>query len=138
MEFLTGSQRSFRRPEMEGITLMRTISPDLAIIPVQIGLRPLSGLAGEIDWICGGILSNLIKNGKVVEKDGEVLMYSNLKKFPFPLVFTFFEGSSTLHRTVNRLLEDMGAKKVFLDLSLIEEIEIEKKDIDIIKFTKKF
>jgi hypothetical protein len=123
---------------MEGISLMRNFSPDLAIIPVQIGVRPISGLAGDIDWICGGILSNLIKNGKVVERDGEVLMYSNLKKFPFPLVFTFFDGVSSLHRTVNRVLEYIGAKKVFLDLSTIEDIEIEKKDIHIIKFVKKF
>jgi len=116
---------------------MRILSPDLAIIPVQIGVRPFSGLAGDIDWICGGILSNLIKNGKVAEKDGEVLMYSNLKKFPFPVVFAFFEGSKSLHTTVNRILECMDARRVFLDLSTVEDIEVEKKGIDVLKFVKR-
>lgn len=120
---------------MEGIWAMRNLTPDLAIIPVKIKQRPFSGLAGNIDWICGGILSKLIKDGKVSETDGEVLMYSNLKKFPFPLVFAFFDGSQSLSATVQKVIKNIGVKRVFLDISNSEDIDIEG-DVDIIKYTK--
>jgi len=135
MESLINSPKNFKRPDMEVISFMRNLSPDLAIIPVQIGIRPISGLAGEIDWICGGVLSHLIKNGKVLECDGETLMYSNFKKFPFPLVFVFFDGFQSLSRTIKKVIEDTGAKKIFLNLATLDDIEIEKKDIEIIKFS---
>lgn len=119
---------------MDGIFLMRKLSPDVAILPVKSGERPLSGLAGNVDWVTGGFLSRLIKKGRVQELDGEVLMYSNREKFPFPLVFAFFRDGDSLRGTIKRVIENLGAKKVFLDFSVIPFLEISVGDIEIIKY----
>ncbi|SRR5579884_1535202 len=43
-------------------------------------VRPLRGLAGEVDWLYGGIFSTLLMQGKVTGKLGELLLLATQQK----------------------------------------------------------
>lgn len=57
-------------------------------------IRPLRGLAGEVDWLYGGIFSNLLMQGKVTGKLGEILLLATQQKMQVPKVILAGLGPS--------------------------------------------
>lgn len=57
-------------------------------------VRPLRGLAGEVDWLYGGIFSNLLMQGKVTGRLGEVLLLATQQKMQASKVILAGLGSS--------------------------------------------
>lgn len=58
-------------------------------------LRPLRGLAGEVDWLYGGIFSTLLMRKKVTGKLGEILLLAPQQKMQIPKVVLAGLGPST-------------------------------------------
>ena len=58
-------------------------------------LRPLRGLAGEVDWLYGGIFSTLLMQGKVSGKLGEILLLATQQKMQASKVILAGLGSSS-------------------------------------------
>ncbi len=57
-------------------------------------IRPLRGLAGEVDWLYGGIFSTLLMQGKITGKLGEILLLATQQKMQVPKVILAGLGSS--------------------------------------------
>ena len=57
-------------------------------------IRPLGGLAGEIDWLYGGIFSSLMTRNRVAGKQGEILLLSTQGKMQVPKTLLVGLGSA--------------------------------------------
>lgn len=64
-------------------------------------IRPLRGLAGEVDWLYGGIFSNLLMQGKVTGKLGEILLLATQRKMQAPKVVLAGLGPSNAYEVAD-------------------------------------
>jgi hypothetical protein len=60
-------------------------------------VRPLRGLAGEIDWLYSGIFSNLLSESRITGKRGEILLLSTQGKMRIPKVLLVGLGPGALY-----------------------------------------
>lgn len=118
------------------ILLMVEIHPDIAVLPVKCGEKPLKGIAGRIDWICGGVLSRFIFSGKVKEESGEKFLYYNPEKFDFPLIFLFYSDEDSLKVEAEKVITDISPRRVFIDLSIVRSsIELNVDGIEVFMYS---
>ena len=61
------------------VTKVRT---EVLVLGIFQDVRPLKGLAGEVDWIHCGILSRLILSGRISGKIGESTLLATQHKLP--------------------------------------------------------
>lgn len=64
-------------------------------------VRPLRGFAGEVDWLYGGIFSNLLMQGKVTGKLGEILLLATQQKMQVPKVILAGLGPSNVYEAAD-------------------------------------
>jgi hypothetical protein len=64
-------------------------------------IRPLRGLAGEVDWLYGGILSTLLMQGRVTGKLGEILLLATQQKMQVPKVILTGLGASSAYEAAD-------------------------------------
>ncbi len=69
------------------------LKSDLLVVPFFEGLRPLSGLAGEMDWFYGGIFSEMILRNVVTGKSGEAVLLPSSDRLRTPKVILMGWGS---------------------------------------------
>lgn len=62
------------------------IQADILVLGIFSDERPLSGLAGEVDWFACGIVSRLIRGNKVRGALGEQTLLATERKLPAPKV----------------------------------------------------
>ena len=120
------------------IFFIEEISPDIVILPIKCGERPIKGIAGKMDWICGGVILRLIETNKVEEKEGEKILYFNPKKFPFPLLFVFYSRTALLQKNLQSVIKNLSPKKVFIDTSQLSgSLELKMNGIEIFTYSPK-
>jgi len=83
--------------------------------------RPLTGLAGLLDWRLCGALSRAILDGTFAPEKGEVLLLPSRGRLPMPRVFCFGlpaepEPAEALAGRVLKVLARAGARSVALSL----------------------
>jgi hypothetical protein len=66
---------------------IKKLETDALIVGFYQDVRPLKGLAGELDWLLCGSLSDLILNNKLSGSLGEVALLSSRGKVPATKIF---------------------------------------------------
>ena len=85
---------------MPGLTVnvllqdMKKLETDALIVGFFENVRPLAHLAGELDWLLCGALSNLIINQKLCGARGEVALITSRGKVPAEKIFLVGLGPS--------------------------------------------
>lgn len=114
------------------VFLMTELNPDIAILPVRCKERPVKGIAGRVDWICGGILTRYIVEGRVKERSGEKFLYYNPTKFKFPIVFLFYSNEKFLKASIEDVIKDISPNRVFVDISVVScSIELNVNGVEV-------
>ena len=78
---------------MPGLTLtvilqdIKKLETEALIVGFYEDVRPLKGLAGELDWLLCGSLSSLIINNKLCGSLGEVALLTSRAKVPAKKIF---------------------------------------------------
>ena len=78
---------------MPGLTMrlvledIKKLETEALIVGFYEDVRPLKGLAGELDWLLCGSLSNLILTKKVRGSLGDMALLSSQGKVPAPKIF---------------------------------------------------
>jgi hypothetical protein len=67
---------------------------ELLVVSCFEDIRPLQGLAGEVDWLYGGIFSNLLMQNRITGKLGETLLLAAQEKIPIPKILLIGSGPS--------------------------------------------
>ncbi|MBI3805748.1 MAG: hypothetical protein HY282_18505 [Nitrospirae bacterium] len=76
---------------------LTTLHSEVLVVSCFEDIRPLRGLAGEVDWLYGGILSTLLMRGKVTGKLGEILLLATQQKMQVPKVVLAGLGPSAAY-----------------------------------------
>lgn len=88
-------------------------------------VRPLRGLAGEIDWLYSGIFSNLLSGNRITGKRGEILLLSTQGKMRIPKIFLVGMGAGNLFdysvfqsvaRELSQLMVGLNAQDLAIEL----------------------
>lgn len=104
------------------VTKVRT---DVLVVGIFSDVRPLRGLAAEIDWIHQGVLSRLILGEKISGKVGETILLATQRKLPTSKVLIqglgdkrSFNGSSFHSSNMNALASvfQLGVRRCALEL----------------------
>jgi hypothetical protein len=87
---------------------IKKIETEALIVGFYQDVRPLKGLAGELDWLLCGSLSDLILNNKLSGSLGEVALLASRGKVPAMKIFMVGLGpkggsSSSLLRNAARI-----------------------------------
>jgi len=78
---------------MPGLTVkvilqdIKKLETEALIVGFHEDVRPLKGLAGELDWLLCGALSNLIIKNKMRGNLGDVALLTSRGKVPAPKIF---------------------------------------------------
>lgn len=113
---------------------------EMLVVSCFEDVRPLGGLAGEIDWLYGGIFSSLMMQNRMTGKLGELLLLAAQDKLQVPKIILVGLGMSAsygypqlntvaenLYRSINGLNVRERAVELFvpaerkLDLILLME-----------------
>ncbi len=101
------------------------ITSELLIAGMWRDSRPLSGLAGLLDWRLGGRLSRLAKQGFLVGDLGEVLALPGRPRLPFDKVIicglgtrASFDASAfrTALERIHDVISGLSARKAIIEL----------------------
>jgi hypothetical protein len=102
---------------MAGLTVqvvlqdMTKLQSDALIVGFHQNVRPLKHLAGKLDWLLCGSLSNLILNGKLRGAVGDVGLLTSRGKVPAQKIFMV--GLGTAEGNSSRELADAAKTGVF-------------------------
>ena len=66
---------------------IKKLETDALIVNFFEDVRPLKGLAGELDWLLCGSLSHLILNNKINGSLGDVALLTSQGKIPAKKIF---------------------------------------------------
>ncbi len=75
---------------------IKKIDAEAVVVGFYEDVRPLKGLAGELDWLLCGSLSNLIIGNKLKGSLGEVALLSSQEKIPAKKIFVVGLGPKRL------------------------------------------
>ncbi|MFQ5455715.1 MAG: M17 family peptidase N-terminal domain-containing protein [Nitrospirota bacterium] len=93
-------------------------------------IRPIKGIAGDIDWIHNGIISYLIKINKVTGRLGETILIASQNKLPTSKILLMGLGKSRkygyneiryLSSEIRIKLLDMGIRECSMELWGMED-----------------
>jgi hypothetical protein len=73
---------------------IRKLETEAVIVGFFEDVRPLKGLAGELDWLLCGTLSDLIASGKLRGSLGDVALLTSKNKIPAQKIFMIGLGRS--------------------------------------------
>jgi Cytosol aminopeptidase family, N-terminal domain len=85
------------------------IRAEILVLGFFQDVRPVRGLAGEVDWIHNGIFSHLMKREKLKGRCGEAMLLASQAKLPTPKVLLIGLGPSLSYN-------DFVLQKVLLDI----------------------
>lgn len=71
------------------------LSADLLVVTCFKDIRPLQGLASEVDWYYGGILSRALMKKNFIGELGEMLLLSTAGKLKIPKIILIGLGESS-------------------------------------------
>ncbi|MFQ5543074.1 MAG: M17 family peptidase N-terminal domain-containing protein [Nitrospiria bacterium] len=98
---------------------------ELLVVPYFEDVRPLGGLAGEIDWLYSGVLSRVLLQRRIVGKMGENLLYVTRGKLHTPLTILVGFGPLSSYgysqftknaKMIHRVLKDLGVHSCAIEL----------------------
>lgn len=84
------------------------VHAEILVLGIFQDVRPLKGLAGEVDWIYNGIISHLILREKIFGRVGEATLLATQRKLPTPKI----------------LIMGLGKREKFTDTTFQEICEI--------------
>src|SRR3972149_11307853 len=73
---------------------IKKLETDALIVGFYEDVRPLKGLAGELDWLLCGSLSNLILSDKLRGSLGDVALLTSRGKIPAQKIFMVGLGAA--------------------------------------------
>jgi len=101
----------------ERITRIRT---EILVLGFFQDVRPVRGLAGEVDWIHNGIFSHLMKRQKLQGHCGEAMLLASQAKLPTPKVLLIGLGPSLSYN-------DSVLQKVLLNIrARLEDLKVKR------------
>lgn len=74
------------------------LQAELLVVSCFEDIRPLKGLASEVDWIYGGALSRILIQGRFFGQFGERLLFAAEGKLQIPKIILIGLGKSTCYR----------------------------------------
>lgn len=90
-------------------------------------VRPLKGLAGEIDWLYGGVFSSLLSQGRMTGKRGDALLLATQGKLQIPKVLLIGLGPAAMYdypvaheiaRTLSESIMGLQVRELAVELSI--------------------
>lgn len=70
---------------------------EMLVVSCFEDIRPLQGLAGEVDWLYGGIFSNLLMQNRITGRLGETLLLAAQEKIQIPKIMLIGSGMSAAY-----------------------------------------
>ena len=105
-------------------------------------VRPLQGLAGEVDWLYGGIFSNLLMQKRITGKLGETLLLAAQEKIQIPKIILIGSGMSTsydysqLNTIARKLFHSMNGLNI--RECAVDLLTLPEKQLDLILLMESF
>lgn len=83
------------------------VHAEILVLGIFQDVRPLKGLAGEVDWIHNGIISHLILREKIFGRVGEATLLATQRKLPTPkiLIMGLGKRAEFTHATFQEICE---------------------------------
>ena len=111
----------------ERITRIRT---EILVLGFFQDVRPVRGLAGEVDWIHNGVFSHLMKQQKLQGQCGEAMLLASQTKLPTPKVLLIGLGTSLSYNdsvlqkvllNIRARLNDLNVKRFAMETMGVED-----------------
>ncbi|MBN4054119.1 hypothetical protein JYT87_00250 [Nitrospira defluvii] len=118
------------------------LQTNLLVVSCFEDIRPLQGLASEIDWIYGGILSRVLMEKRFSGEQGEMLLLASEGKLQIPKIILVGLGISTAYTYTHFASISNQLHHVLKDLNISEcAVEIDapmKKKLDSLRLVAAF
>ncbi len=89
---------------------------DVLVLPIFADERPLTGLAGLVDWRLRGALSQWLMSGFATGAERERVLYPSRGRLTFPLVLVVGLGLRAQHRSDRAAAAAADAARTAIDL----------------------